>query len=461
MKIRKIQLQNYRCLKGFHEFDISWNIIYLVWENNTWKTTLLSAIDFLKSWKVDNCKTKWINEDEETYVCIDFECNIDDISESKYHSYIFEQDSINTLRVKRSTNDVKKVEIFDTVNQEYKNITWVDKMIGSLFETQFVWSDMNPNDISDFWSTKICWKLISTITSDLETTTHRQNLVKQHKSVFHWNDSIFQQKKSQLESKIQQIFESQYWSSTIRFDFNLPEPSTFLKSWDIVINDWIETKLSEKWSWMQRAMALTLIQVYANHLILWETNNKPIFFFIDEPEISLHPKAQVQLLQALKSISENQQVFISTHSWFMLQQFEQDRENLFLFKKEDNNVIINSHNELNLFNRSPSWWEVMYRAFSIATVEFHNELYWSLQDKFNLWSAKSVDQYLTEKWVPRTKKWREIDPKTGQNKWDEYDCTLSQFIRHQIHHPENRKYDKFNNIELEESINTLIQKYID
>lgn len=458
MKIKKILVNNFKCLSWLHEFNISWNLIYLVWENNTWKTTLLSAIDFLKSWGTEeNSKTKNIWAEVETFVQIDFECNTEDISESKYHHYIFEENDCTILRMKRSSKDFKKIEIFDKQSNEFKNITWVDRMVGSLFETQFVRSDINPDDVSDFWSTKICGKLIKTITNDLEKTQHRTNLLYQHKELFHWEDSVFQSKKIELESQIEEIFNSQYWASKVRFEFNLPEPATFLKSWDIVIDDWIETKLWEKWSWMQRAMALTLIQVYAQYLATWKENSRSILFFIDEPEISLHPKAQSQLLSALKKISQKQQVFITTHSWFMLQQFNKTCEDLFVFAKKDNLIKINNHNDLNLFKRSPSRWEIMYKAFNLPTIEFHNELYWYIQENFQLKYTEEVEKYFISKWVSKIKRRQKFDSSKGIMIWNESDCTICQFIRHQIHHPENIKYNRFTLEELKNSIDIMIK----
>ena len=44
----------------------------------------------------------------------------------------------------------------------------------------------------------------------------------------------------------------------------------------------------------------------------------PTFFFIDEPETFLHPQAQDKLLDSLENISQNSQVFITTHSYDIL-----------------------------------------------------------------------------------------------------------------------------------------------
>lgn len=71
---------------------------------------------------------------------------------------------------------------------------------------------------------------------------------------------------------------------------------------------------------MQRAVALSLLQVYAD-LTSNAANapvSKPFYLFIDEPEICLHPTGQKKLLDALMVISKTKQVFVTTHSPFML-----------------------------------------------------------------------------------------------------------------------------------------------
>lgn len=63
------------------------------------------------------------------------------------------------------------------------------------------------------------------------------------------------------------------------------------KTASIVIDDGVSVPMNEKGHGMQRAVALSLLQVYAE-----VTSNaaisKPFYLFIDEPEICLHPTGQ-------------------------------------------------------------------------------------------------------------------------------------------------------------------------
>ncbi|MDN8705063.1 AAA family ATPase, partial [Staphylococcus aureus] len=78
--------------------------------------------------------------------------------------------------------------------------------------------------------------------------------------------------------------------------------------------------MGEKGHGMQRALALSLLQVYAD--ITCNAHgagiSKPFYLFIDEPEICLHPSGQQKLLEALMIISKSRQVFVTTHSPFLL-----------------------------------------------------------------------------------------------------------------------------------------------
>jgi len=157
---------------------------------------------------------------------------------------------------------------------------------------------------------------------------------------------------------------------------------------------------------------------------------------LDEPETHLHPTAQINLKNELIKLSQNSNnniVFFATHSNYMI-----DKENIdrcYKIQKEKNGQtkcekIIIAHS---------SYSEVNYEVFEIPTNDFNNELYGFLEetkkDKLN-----SLD---------KTKKWK--NEKSGGIE----NVSLSKYIRHSIHHPENTKNLKFTEIELKDSIETM------
>lgn len=79
-------------------------------------------------------------------------------------------------------------------------------------------------------------------------------------------------------------------------------------------------------------------QMYISFFNLHNLNSRIIGF--EEPESHLHPERQKQLLKYLEEYSKinNTQFFITTHSPFILDQF--NRENVYCFKKSQNNIIV-------------------------------------------------------------------------------------------------------------------------
>lgn len=91
----------------------------------------------------------------------------------------------------------------------------------------------------------------------------------------------------------------------------------------------------------------------------------------------------------------------------------------------------------------PSLNEVNYLAFSEISEEYHNELYGYIEEQGLLESyklGKTLVQYVR---VLRD----------GATRNDQ--ITMTEYIRHQIHHPENTYNVRFNETDLKESIEAM------
>lgn len=219
--------------------------------------------------------------------------------------------------------------------------------------------------------------------------------------------------------------------------------------------------MDEKGSGMQRSVALALLQVYAEELTKHPENNhvkKPFFLLIDEPEICLHPKAQNKLFSALLELSKSKQIFLTTHSPYFLATKELNKIGLFIFKQIANSPpsIEKIYNNNGLLPWSPTWGEINYEAYNLATIEFHNELYGRLQEVSEQWTENTFETWLSEeKGVQQTKEWtpeRQGAVRTAKR------VTLQTFIRNKIHHPENETMQpsEYSDRELETSITKMI-----
>ena len=196
-----------------------------------------------------------------------------------------------------------------------------------------------------------------------------------------------------------------------------------------------------------------------------------IVYLIDEPELHLHPKAQDKLLDLLLEESKNKQIIISTHSPYLYKNAVSKNVNLLSFSRDvSNKIIISNTKDIGwglLPGRSPSWGEVNYFAYSMPTIEFHDELYGHLHEMFIASASDQGDadnkgkqtvfekDYLQTK-ISTTKKWT---PEFGGIAKNEEDVTLPTFIRNKVHHPENTtmKSVDYSPEELKNSIEKLIE----
>ena len=172
-----------------------------------------------------------------------------------------------------------------------------------------------------------------------------------------------------------------------------------------------------------------------------EENIPSIIYAIEEPETSQHPSHQRKLIEAFIELSnaDNTQIIMTTHSPAIVKLL--DFEYLLLVKNGNGKEIINiEKGELPY----PSLNEVNYLAFGESNDEYHNELYGFIE------SEQLLNEYKIGKTTMLYKKSRNgiiIDEQK----------VLSEYIRHQIHHPENSENAKFTNQQLQQSIAEMRQ----
>lgn len=175
-------------------------------------------------------------------------------------------------------------------------------------------------------------------------------------------------------------------------------------------------------------------------------DNANVIYAIEEPETSQHTNNQCKLIDSFKDLSRSPktQIIITTHSPNIVKRLS--FSNLRLI--DDANFVKTIENIEPGKLRYPSLNEVNYMAFGETTEEYHNELYGFIE----------LQGWLTEYKDGKEK----IDYiKSYKNgKTDDLKLTLTEYIRHQIHHPENTKNTRFTIMQLKESID-MMRKFID
>ncbi|NQY30661.1 MAG: ATP-binding protein [Flavobacteriaceae bacterium] len=176
-----------------------------------------------------------------------------------------------------------------------------------------------------------------------------------------------------------------------------------------------------------------------------DRNVPSVIYAIEEPETSQHTAHQKMLIRALLELSEsdNTQIILTTHSPVIIKELAFNHLRLILL--EDGNKVVNSILSGQL--PYPSLNEVNYTAFEEITEEYHNELYGFLE------SEGLINDYKNGKDTIEYIRQRRNRPTLTEQK------ILTEYIRHQIHHPENTHNLRFSEVQLSESIG-LMRVYI-
>ncbi len=171
-----------------------------------------------------------------------------------------------------------------------------------------------------------------------------------------------------------------------------------------------------------------------------EQNAPSIIYAIEEPETSQHPSHQKKLIEAFIQLSNanNTQIILTTHSPAIVKML--DFEHLKLITNNNGKEIINIE-RANL--PYPSLNEVNFLAFDESNDEYHNELYGYIESEGNFDSYKA-----TKSTVNYIKIMRNGTTRPEQ-------IIMSEYIRHQIHHPENTYNTRFTDEELQQSISDM------
>ena len=171
-----------------------------------------------------------------------------------------------------------------------------------------------------------------------------------------------------------------------------------------------------------------------------EKNVPDIIYAIEEPETSQHPEHQRKMIEAFIELSktDNTQILLTTHSPSIVKLLE--FEHLQLIKENDGIEIVNVEKADLPY---PSLNEVNYLAFDESNEEYHNELYGYIE------SEQWLDNFKTDKETVRYIRLKQNGDTQEEQK------ILSEYIRHQIHHPENTQNTRFTNDQLQKSIGLM------
>jgi len=175
-------------------------------------------------------------------------------------------------------------------------------------------------------------------------------------------------------------------------------------------------------------------------------NNCSIIYAIEEPETSQHTVNQRILINAFITLATapNTQIILTTHSAGIVKSLEYIHLRLISLDEGVKNVNYVDPGQLPY----PSLNEVNFQAFAEVTEEYHNELYGYLEAEGHLVSYRTGKSTMNYNKVFRN----------GNTRNEQ--VILTDYIRHQIHHPENTNNTRYSLDELKTSIE-FMRNYIE
>lgn len=168
--------------------------------------------------------------------------------------------------------------------------------------------------------------------------------------------------------------------------------------------------------------------------------------FIDEPEMSMHPRWQQKILSYYKNLFKAKaQLIIATHSQGVIREALEDSEHTKVIVLRDANGVV-QYGEIDkpLVLSPASDAEINYQAFGIASTDYHNALYGYIEAEGKISEYKELQK--------REVCYNKIE-KDGSIK--EYKICLSEKLRNMIHHPENTHNGKYNEEDIRISIDDM------
>lgn len=472
MYFKSLTITNFKSFEGEQQITFSKGINYIVGDNNCGKSTIIDALRYLAEGARDTSalQNKAASEDfsvEGVIAGSDLVQIVADKKYSKYKDYLLTDGDEPYFRVRRSPKeeeieqngkkvklDGKKAPFWNPNTQQFENPSGIDALFKSLVDLVPVLADTTTSEVVDFGATKPLGKLIAAVSQKFQETERWAAFQKAHTEAFSNGEDSLSSLTADMSNQIQELVQKQYGKAEVRLDFTLPEAATFIEGGQLLVTDGnYETPLCDKGTGMQRAVTLALIQVYSN-MQHKTKEHAPLTLLLDEPETWLHPRAQIQLGEALAKISEDEQLFLITHSPYMLRSYRPAQHRLLIFSREDSVPSIRYSEELGLLtSQAPSLGEITYFAFGIPSPEFHDELWGEIHCLIDPGSEYGLNKALNEKYGFDYKKtWI----REGKNGLRSESATIPYYIRSSSHHPENRLNDPYTDEELAGSTESLI-----
>lgn len=501
MKIKTLKLKNFRSYKDEVAIEFG-DLTAFVGKNDIGKSTILEALDFyfnegkgvIKLDKDDINKQSLLEGDNEIIISICFEelpanIIIDSTNETTLQAeYLL--NSNNQLEIIKKYPKAGAAKIFvkanHPTNPNCKDLLQKkDSELRSIISSQVIeCSDRNRNAImrTAIWNhfntdlqlanieidvtkgdTKSIWDklqnylpLYSLFQSDRKNSdgdSEVQDPLKEAVKQILNNDELkqkFNEIATEVENKLKEVSDRtleklREMNPDIANSLNPVIPPAESLKWadvfkSVSITGDDDIPINKRGSGIKRLILLNFFRAEAERRKA-EKNIPSIIYAIEEPETSQHTEHQKKLINAFISLATapNTQILITTHSAALVKELEFQHLRLISLNGGSKTVETVMQGQLPY----PSLNEVNYLAFTEVTEEYHNELYGFIEAEGQLSiykNGKATMRYFKQNRDSSTR---------------EEQIILTEYIRHQIHHPENTNNTRYTNEQLCQSINLM------
>lgn len=455
MFIREITLENHKIL-----WDISLSFlnekgklldtVIFVWENWAWKSTLIDVIFQFSNFGVLN---QW-NENEKRIFEIQFsDLEMDIINKYKTTIWIpwttefsnkftisYDLNIIGNWNQVSITNWDSNIKVTTSLFQQAET----KSLLKSLFSDVSI--NFSPKDIKNTTNTDTD----SDIRTSLKSSENLSTEITQMLVDIRTKDNEEQVSWENENKKLAPLSKREIRTRRFKKAFNIIFKNKLKYHW---VDNLIPIfKKSDKTVKIGELSSGEKQIVFRGSFLLKDKESvKWAMVLIDEPEISLHPNWQENILDFYKKLftsdkwEQTSQIFITTHSPYILEKCNFENTWLYIFPNWK------KIKELPIYSwKYPSLSTINYFVYKIFSVEFHIELYNYLKSK--KWENKGIKKFdedffqWSDVWLSPIYPWY-TTPNT---------VTLHTHIRNVIHHWDSIKEPDFKKL-LVKSIKEMIK----
>jgi putative ATP-dependent endonuclease of OLD family len=122
-----------------------------------------------------------------------------------------------------------------------------------------------------------------------------------------------------VEQAVERNLQEAFPDTSIRIEIPPPDLKSVLNNAQIAIDDGVRSGFKSKGDGLRRSVTFAILRAYADLRSQERMSDpsmtpRPYLLLFEEPELFLHPRAQIQLFEALKVFAADNHVMVSTHS---------------------------------------------------------------------------------------------------------------------------------------------------